>query len=109
MVAALLVLVSLAIAARAAFARVLDRRHPVVETVARLDQRPRIHAPIRQCLQRAIENDNGKLLRCNVGDRYVVETMRKRGLNFGGEQSGHLILHALASDLWHLPAFAANC
>ena len=51
-------------------------------------------------LERAIENHNGKLLRCQVGDRYVVETMRKRGLNFGGEQSGHLIFldHATTGD-----------
>lgn len=51
-------------------------------------------------LERAIENDNGKLLRCAVGDRYVVEAMRKRGLNFGGEQSGHLIFldHATTGD-----------
>ncbi len=51
-------------------------------------------------LERAIENHHGKLLRCQVGDRYVVETMRKRGLNFGGEQSGHLIFldHATTGD-----------
>jgi len=51
-------------------------------------------------LQHAIENDNGKLVRCNVGDRYVVETMRRRGFNFGGEQSGHLIFldHATTGD-----------
>jgi len=51
-------------------------------------------------LERAIENDDGKLLRCNVGDRYVVEAMRNRGLNFGGEQSGHLIFldHATTGD-----------
>jgi phosphoglucosamine mutase len=51
-------------------------------------------------LERAIEADAGKLLRCAVGDRYVVEAMRKRGLNFGGEQSGHLIFldHATTGD-----------
>jgi phosphoglucosamine mutase len=51
-------------------------------------------------LERAMKNDNGKLVRCNVGDRYVVETMRKHGLNFGGEQSGHLIFldHATTGD-----------
>lgn len=29
--------------------------------------------------------------RCNVGDKYVLEAMQKDGLNFGGEQSGHMI------------------
>ncbi len=42
-------------------------------------------------LQRAIEEAGGKLLRTQVGDRYVVEQMRQGGYNFGGEQSGHLI------------------
>ena len=38
-------------------------------------------------------NDIGlSLLRTGVGDRYVVEEMHKRGLNLGGEQSGHIIL-----------------
>lgn len=38
-------------------------------------------------------NDNGiKLLRANVGDRYVLEKMKTFGLNLGGEQSGHIII-----------------
>ncbi len=33
-----------------------------------------------------------KLARAAVGDRYVLEEMRKGGFNVGGEQSGHIIL-----------------
>ena len=41
-----------------------------------------------------------KLLRAQVGDRYVVEAMRSGKYNFGGEQSGHLIFldHATTGD-----------
>ncbi|MGZ3735685.1 MAG: phosphoglucosamine mutase [Bdellovibrionota bacterium] len=45
--------------------------------------------------------DHGmKLVRANVGDRYVLEEMRKNGYTFGGEQSGHLIFseHGCAGD-----------
>ena len=51
-------------------------------------------------LQHAIEREGGKMLRCAVGDRYVVEELRKKKLSFGGEQSGHLIFmnHATTGD-----------
>src|SRR5262249_56879786 len=31
------------------------------------------------------------LIRCAVGDKYVMEEMLKRDLSLGGEQSGHII------------------
>ncbi len=38
-------------------------------------------------------NDNGlRIERTRVGDRYVVEHMRRHGFNVGGEQSGHIVL-----------------
>jgi phosphoglucosamine mutase len=42
-------------------------------------------------LEKAMTKMGGKLVRTQVGDRYVVETMRSKGYNFGGEQSGHLV------------------
>jgi len=42
-------------------------------------------------LEIAMQRMGGKLIRTQVGDRYVVEEMRRNAYNFGGEQSGHLI------------------
>jgi phosphoglucosamine mutase len=42
-------------------------------------------------LEQAMAGMGGQMVRTQVGDRYVVEAMRARGYNFGGEQSGHLV------------------
>jgi phosphoglucosamine mutase len=51
-------------------------------------------------LEVALEREGVKMFRTQVGDRYVAECLRKEGLNFGGEQSGHLIFldHATTGD-----------
>jgi phosphoglucosamine mutase len=43
-------------------------------------------------LERYLSNLHLQLLRTRVGDRYVVEHMRTKGCNVGGEQSGHIVL-----------------
>ena len=42
-------------------------------------------------LDQAISKAGGRVVRTRVGDRYVVEELRRNGYTFGGEQSGHLI------------------
>jgi phosphoglucosamine mutase len=42
-------------------------------------------------LDLAMKERGIKVVRTQVGDRYVVEEMGRGGYNFGGEQSGHLI------------------
>ena len=39
----------------------------------------------------ALRKCGGKIIKTDVGDRYVVEAMRAGGYNLGGEQSGHMI------------------
>lgn len=40
---------------------------------------------------KALEDKGMKAMQTAVGDRYVMEEMRKGGFNLGGEQSGHVI------------------
>ena len=42
-------------------------------------------------LELALRSLGIELVRCPVGDKYVMEEMLKRGLSLGGEQSGHII------------------
>ena len=43
-------------------------------------------------LERYLAGEGMTLERTGVGDRYVLERMRAKGFNVGGEQSGHIIL-----------------
>ncbi|WP_374376088.1 phosphoglucosamine mutase [Dongia sp.] len=48
-------------------------------------------------LERHLAGIGVTLHRTAVGDRYVVEAMRRLGLNIGGEQSGHIVLSDFAT------------
>ncbi|MBI1331171.1 MAG: phosphoglucosamine mutase [Alphaproteobacteria bacterium] len=48
-------------------------------------------------LEQYLKGMNLKLARAAVGDRYVLEQMKKGGFNLGGEQSGHIILSDFVS------------
>ncbi|NLE71168.1 MAG: phosphoglucosamine mutase, partial [Actinomycetales bacterium] len=51
-------------------------------------------------LIRAMEAAGITVVQAGVGDRYVLEEMRRGGFSLGGEQSGHVILseHATTGD-----------
>jgi phosphoglucosamine mutase len=42
-------------------------------------------------LELALQSSGVRVIRTEVGDRYVVERMLKEGYNLGGEQSGHIV------------------
>ncbi|HEV2087255.1 MAG TPA: phosphoglucosamine mutase, partial [Cryptosporangiaceae bacterium] len=48
-------------------------------------------------LRIAMRDAGVELVTTGVGDRYVLETLRARGLALGGEQSGHLVMPAYAT------------
>lgn len=48
-------------------------------------------------LERFLEGKGLRLERTSVGDRYVVERMREKGFNLGGEQSGHIVMSDYAT------------
>jgi len=51
-------------------------------------------------LEIALRDSGIELVRCPVGDKYVMEEMIKRGISIGGEQSGHIIFsdHLFTGD-----------
>ncbi|RYZ34665.1 MAG: phosphoglucosamine mutase, partial [Myxococcaceae bacterium] len=51
-------------------------------------------------LERAVSQWGVKVVRTRVGDRHVVDEMRRNGYSLGGEQSGHLIFlnHTTTGD-----------
>jgi phosphoglucosamine mutase len=51
-------------------------------------------------LELALKQSGIELVRCPVGDKYVMEEMIKRGISLGGEQSGHIIFsdHLFTGD-----------
>jgi phosphoglucosamine mutase len=48
-------------------------------------------------LDETLAAEAGRVIRTRVGDRYVIETMMREGLNVGGEQSGHMIFRDYAT------------
>lgn len=48
-------------------------------------------------LERFIAGLGLEMVRTKVGDRYVVERMRRDGFNLGGEQSGHIVMSDFAT------------
>jgi phosphoglucosamine mutase len=66
-------------------------------------------------LEIALHEAGIEIIRCSVGDKYVMGEMMKRGLSLGGEQSGHVIFSeylftgdGLATSLHVLRTMAAT-
>ncbi len=48
-------------------------------------------------LEKALESEDIKIIRTDVGDRFIYECMQEKGFSLGGEQSGHIILKKYAT------------
>ena len=48
-------------------------------------------------LEKAFASHGIEMIRANVGDKYVLDEMKKRDLVLGGEQSGHIIFREFAT------------
>jgi phosphoglucosamine mutase len=61
--------------------------------------RPTVVATVMSNLgfERALKQQGIRLLRTAVGDKYVLEEMRRTGAPIGGEQSGHVIFTQFAT------------
>ncbi|MDN5078040.1 phosphoglucosamine mutase [Aliarcobacter butzleri] len=49
-----------------------------------------------KALEDYLQKNKISLFRSNVGDKYVLEVMKEKDINFGGEQSGHIIFSDIA-------------
>lgn len=49
-------------------------------------------------LEVALRRSGISVVRCDVGDRAVVETMQRKGIVLGGEQSGHIVDLSLSTQ-----------
>ena len=49
-----------------------------------------------KALEDYLNKNDIELFRSNVGDKYVLEIMKEKNINFGGEQSGHVIFSDVA-------------
>ena len=48
-------------------------------------------------LEKDLEKEGIKLIRTDIGDKYVIAKMEEEGLSLGGEKSGHIIFREFAS------------
>ncbi len=46
-------------------------------------------------LEKSLKKQNINFIRTKIGDRFIVQEMKKKGANLGGEQCGHIIINPL--------------